>query len=156
MRIGELAEILHSDVEKRTGVRVHENASLLEQPVRPPNGHRDDDEALARLVRAGQVIGLTVAELETLASLRADGRAPCGEVREILRGHLRVIDERTRTLLAIRREVATLVHRADALDPAECDPATVFHLTNPAACPCTVHATEAPSLPGRMRAGTAS
>lgn len=123
-------------------IRFYESAGVLEPAARQPNGYRDyDDVAVARLefVQAGQAIGLSLAELRTLVSLRADGRAPCTEARDILRQHLSEINERLKVLRVLHREVGALLQRAEALDPADCDPASVCHLINPASCPCTSH-----------------
>jgi len=139
MRIGALAD--RAGVSAKT-IRFYEQAGLLDEPPREPNGYRDyGDDALARLefVRAGQAIGFSLDELRTLVTLRADGRAPCAEAGDLLRRRLREIDERLLALQALRRDLQTLLGRADALDPADCDPASVCHVVNPSACPCPAH-----------------
>ena len=67
--------------------RFYEQAGLLRAPDRSVSGYRDyDDRAVARIgfIKAGQAIGLTLAEIRTLIRVRDDGRAPCAAATALL------------------------------------------------------------------------
>lgn len=82
-----------SEVAERAGVpattlRYYEQAGLL-TPARSPNGYRRyDDDALDRLtlIRAGQHLGLPLAQIRALLTVRDN--APCADVRARLRSLL--------------------------------------------------------------------
>ena len=131
MRISELAT--------RTGttaktLRFYEESSLLPEPSRTFNGYRDYDEgAITRIqfVKAGQAIGLTLAEIRNLMSIRDDGSSPCGAATDLLDQHLAAITNRIRELQDLKRDLANLKVRASGLDPADCPPESVCHVINP-------------------------
>ena len=131
MRISELAT--------RTGttaktLRFYEESSLLTEPARTHNGYRDYDEsAIARIqfVRAGQAIGLTLAEIRNLIDIRDDGTSPCSAATDLLDQHLTAITKRIRELQDLKRELNQLKIRASNLDPASCPPESICHVINP-------------------------
>jgi MerR family transcriptional regulator, copper efflux regulator len=121
-----------SELAERAGVpattlRYYEQAGLL-TAARSPNGYRRyDDTALGRLtlIRAGQHLGLPLAQIRTLLTVR-DG-APCADVRARLRPLLsaRIVSARERAAgLAdsITRLEEALTATAPAPPPGPCRP----------------------------------
>lgn len=128
MRIGELARA--SGVPVKT-IRYYEDIGVLEPAGRTPSGYREfAAAALDRLafIRSAQAVGLTLGEIRGIVALRDDGQAPCGHVLDLLRTRSTEIDRTIRQLRALQGELARLVDRAKALDPADCDPRRVCHL----------------------------
>jgi MerR family copper efflux transcriptional regulator len=133
-----------SELASRTGtttktLRFYEDAGLLPEPDRTPNGYRVyDDGAIVRVqfVKAGQGVGLTLAEIRNLLSIRDDGRAPCSAAIELLDRQLHDITRRINELQAMKRDLHQLRDRARGLDPADCTPESVCHIINPGPCEC--------------------
>ena len=128
MLIGEVAE--RSGLSTKT-LRYYEDIGLIEPPGRSPAGYRDfDASVLDRLVfiRSAQAVGLSLGEIRSIVALRDDGDVPCGHVLELLRSRADEIGRTIRELRTLQRDLQTLVARAEALDPADCDPRRVCHL----------------------------
>ena len=128
-----------SELGTRTGttaktLRFYEESSLLPEPMRTHSGYRDYDEsAIARIqfVKAGQAIGLTLAEIRNLIGIREDGSSPCSAATGLLDQHLTTITNRIRELQTLKRDLVQLKVRASGLDPADCPPESVCHVINP-------------------------
>jgi MerR family copper efflux transcriptional regulator len=131
MRIGVLAS--RSGVSTKT-IRYYEDIGLVRAQRRLASGYRDYDEsALDRLafVRAAQAVGLSLGEIRSILALRDGGDIPCGHVLDLLRSRSAELDQRIAELRSLRGELHRLVERADALDPADCDPRRICHLIAP-------------------------
>jgi DNA-binding transcriptional MerR regulator len=128
-----------SELATRTGttaktLRFYEESSLLAEPARTQNGYRDYEEnAIARIqfVRAGQAIGLTLAEIRNLIEIRDDGSSPCSAATDLLDQHLTAITRRISELQDLKRDLVQLKIRASNLNPADCPPDSVCHVMNP-------------------------
>jgi MerR family copper efflux transcriptional regulator len=128
MRIGELAE--QAGVPTRT-LRFYEQCGILPAPARTPAGYRDYDETmLARLrfVRAGQALGLSLAEIAEVLRIRDHVGPPCGHVTELLRTHLRAVEEQIRELSALRDELCGRLAGQDRPNPDRCVSQPVCYL----------------------------
>lgn len=128
MLIGEVAE--RSGLSTKT-LRYYEDIGLIDPPDRSPAGYRDfDDDVLERVVfiRSAQAVGLSLGEIRSIVALRDDGAMPCGHVLELLRARADEIAGTIRELRTLQRDLQSLVIRAEALDPADCDPRRVCHL----------------------------
>lgn len=139
MRIGELAKV--ADTTTKT-LRFYEDAGVLRAPERAANGYRTyEDSAVTRVqfVKAGQAVGLTLAEIRDLLAIRDDGRAPCRAATELLDTQLADITEQIRALKAMQADLRDLRGRARDLDPADCTPESVCHIINPGPCTCQEH-----------------
>jgi DNA-binding transcriptional MerR regulator len=109
LRAGELAW--------RTGVskdalRFYERSGLLAEPRRLPNGYRAyPPEAVERVLWVRRVLatGFTVAEVARVLRVRADGGAPCREVRALGAAKLAALEERLAELAAARETLAALL-----------------------------------------------
>jgi DNA-binding transcriptional MerR regulator len=139
MRISELAN--------RTGttpktLRFYEDAGLIPEPRRAANGYRDYGPTVitrVQFIKAGQAVGLTLAEIRDILTIRDDGRAPCNAAIELLDTQLHDITQRIRELQAMKRDLTGLRERALDLDPADCAPGSVCHIINPGPCTCQAH-----------------
>lgn len=128
MRIGEVA--------RRAGVatsaiRFYEETGLLPPPDRNASGYRVyDPSVIDRLafIRAGQAVGLTLAELHEVLSIRDRGEAPCRHVAGLIDQRIREVDERIRDLRRLRTDLTALARTASDVDPAECPPESVCRI----------------------------
>jgi DNA-binding transcriptional MerR regulator len=128
MRIGELAR--RSRVAT-TALRYYEKAGLLPGSARTESGYRDyDRDTLPRLafIRAAQAIGLSVAEIREVISIRDGGTPPCVHVLELIEQHRADVRARIRQLQQLERELALIAEQGRTVDPAECDPAGICKL----------------------------
>lgn len=122
MRIGTLAR--RAGVTRST-IRFYERAGVLPEPARTAAGYRDYDERsldVLAFVRAGQAVGLTLAELREIVAFRERGEIPCAHVVELLDRHSDQVAARIDQLRGIQRDLRTLAARARRLDPADCRP----------------------------------
>ena len=120
MRIGALAEI--SGLSAQT-IRYYESIDLLPDPERTPSGYRDyahDAAERLRFIRDAQASGLTLAEVQSLLSMKDAGVGTCGHTLSFLDRHIAEIDEQITRLAASRAEMVELAERARRLDPAAC------------------------------------
>lgn len=139
MRISELAQ--ETGTTTKT-LRFYEDAGLLPAPARAANGYRNyEPSAVTRVqfVKAGQAVGLTLAEIRQLLTIRDDGRAPCNAALGLLDAQLEIIADQIRALKAMQTDLRTLRQRAQQLDPADCTPESVCHVINPGPCDCQEH-----------------
>ena len=139
MKISELATRTGSTAK---ALRFYETAGLLPAPARAANGYRSyNNSAIGRIrfIKAGQGIGLSLAEIRTLCDIRTDGRAPCTAASELLDRQIECTTARISELRAMKRELQQLRDRAHDLDPANCTPESVCHVINPGPCDCGQH-----------------
>lgn len=113
--IGTLAREAGINVET---IRFYERCGILAQPSLPPEGWREyGDEALAliRYIKQAQKMGFTLAELKRL-QVKADGnrRAFCESIRNATRERMRAVEEQTRQLQTIRRDLESFLARCTA------------------------------------------
>lgn len=128
MLIGAVAR--QSGVPAKT-LRYYESIGLLASPQRSPSGYREFDPGVfdrLAFIRSGRTLGLSLAEIRGIIAVRDDGESPCGHVLGLLRSRSAAIAGTIRELRALHVELERLVTRAEALDPAGCDPKRVCHL----------------------------
>jgi DNA-binding transcriptional MerR regulator len=102
------------EVSKRSGVgiealRFYEKSGLLDRPRRTESGYRVYDESvLERLafIKKAQVLGFTLDEIRELIAHKRRGENPCGEVRSIVKGRLKDLDERIAQMTQYRDELS--------------------------------------------------
>jgi MerR family transcriptional regulator, mercuric resistance operon regulatory protein len=100
--IGQLAQAASVNVET---IRYYERRELIEQPVKPEQGHRAYPlESLERIlfIKRAQELGFTLDEIASLLSL---GEAHCFEVKEMAEGKLANV----RTKIADMRRLETVL-----------------------------------------------
>jgi DNA-binding transcriptional MerR regulator len=120
LRIGEVAE--RAEVTTKT-LRYYESIGLLPLAERTASGYRSygpDIVERVRFIRDAQATGLSLAEIQSILELKAHGQRSCEHTRTLLHRHLDDIDAQIDRLRSARRELASLVERADRTDPAEC------------------------------------
>lgn len=128
MKIGEVARQVGVAT---SAIRFYEEAGLLPEPARTPSGYREyEPSVIDRLafIRAGQAVGLTLAQLKEVLRIRDRGQAPCQHVSELIDVRLREIDERMEELRRLRRELSDLAETAVDFDPALCSPDAVCQI----------------------------
>jgi MerR family transcriptional regulator, copper efflux regulator len=109
------------EVSRRSGVgiealRFYERQGLLGQPVRTESGYRLYGESVLdqlEFIKRAQALGFTLAEIARIIAERRAGQSPCAEVRAIVRGRLRELDERLAELKRYRRELAAALEEWD-------------------------------------------
>jgi DNA-binding transcriptional MerR regulator len=120
MRIGALADM--SGLSSHT-IRYYESIELLPSPERTPAGYRDySTEAAERLrfIRDAQASGLTLAEVQTVLSMKDAGLGTCAHTLSFIDRHVAEIDAQIERLQIARSEMVELAERARVLDPATC------------------------------------
>lgn len=125
MRIGHLAR--EAGVTE-AAIRFYERSGVLPEPARTASGYRDYDEAAVELLaflRAGQSVGLSLAELREVIAFRQRGETPCAHVIELIERHASRVEDQIARLRQIQRDLKALADRARTLDPAECRPESV-------------------------------
>jgi MerR family mercuric resistance operon transcriptional regulator len=111
LSIGRLADQAGVNVET---IRYYQRRGLLPEPDKPANGHRRYDADLVgrvRFIKRAQVLGFTLEEIHTL--LEFEEADACSETREMAAHKLEIIDGKLADLNAMRKALATLVHRCD-------------------------------------------
>jgi len=130
MRIGELATRVGVNIQT---LRFYEREGLLRSPVRTASGYRsyaDSDLEHVRFIRLCQGLGFTLREIHQLLQLHRElsefkGKTvmQANAVKEIVtmaNERLAVIDEKLKTLTAMRMELTSLVNALTDGGPAVC------------------------------------
>jgi DNA-binding transcriptional MerR regulator len=119
LRVAELAAAV--GVPSDT-VRYYERAGLLPPPARTAGGYRSYDAGAVdrmRFIQGAQRLGLRLADIRDLLSIRDTGTCPCEPAGQLLRRRLAEVDTEIARLAALRAEMAAM---ADALPAAACPP----------------------------------
>ncbi|UER55228.1 heavy metal-responsive transcriptional regulator [Kineosporiaceae bacterium SCSIO 59966] len=119
MRVAELAAAV--GVKPGT-VRYYEKLGLLPQPERTPAGYRQYDAAdvdRLRFVQGAQRLGLRLADIRDLLTVRDTGRCPCEPAEHLLSRRMAEVDAEITRLTALRTEMAAM---RDALPDEDCPP----------------------------------
>ncbi len=118
MTIGQLAK--RAGVNPRT-LRYYERIGLLVPASRTDAGYRvytrRDAERLA-FIRRAQLMGLSLAEIADIISVREGGTAPCRHVRDLAGVKIAEIDERIAELQALREDLTRLAELVRDMEPA--------------------------------------
>lgn len=121
LSIGKLAEQAQVNVQT---IRYYERRGLLRDPERTASNYRvygGDTLRRVRFIRRAQELGFTLSEIKELLELRASPRSCCADVRERSEAKMRDIDEKVRTLQAMRKALARLVRACSGRGPVtEC------------------------------------
>ena len=112
MRIGETA--LHAGVNVQT-IRFYERRGVLGRPRRLASGYRDyapEDVRRIMGVKRAQKLGFTLAEMQELMRLEQPGQH-LEHVRAVAHGKIHDIEEKIRSLKAIRKSLERLLREAE-------------------------------------------
>ena len=118
MRIGELAHL--AGINPRT-LRYYERIGLLAPSARTEAGYRlysDTDADRLTFIRRAQMLGLSLAEIADIITLRDDGMPPCRHVRALAELRVAAINQQIAELEALRADLVQLAERADAVEAA--------------------------------------
>ncbi len=119
LRVAELAAAV--GVRPDT-IRYYERAGLLPPPGRTAAGYRQYGAAAVdrlRFIQGAQRLGLRLADIRTLLTVRDTGSCPCEPAEQLLRRRLAEVDAEISRLTALRAEMTAM---ADARPATECPP----------------------------------
>jgi DNA-binding transcriptional MerR regulator len=128
MQIGEVADKVGVAT---SAIRFYEESGLLPEPNRTPSGYREyDPSVIDRLtfIRAGQAVGLTLAELKEVLGIRDRGETPCTHVAALIDLRIDEIDQRIKDLRRLRRDLTALAGEAAVFDPNDCPQESVCRI----------------------------
>jgi DNA-binding transcriptional MerR regulator len=111
-QIGELATRLQLNPKT---IRYYERIGLLPEPRRTPAGYRlYDSQTVARLefILKAKQIGLSLAEIHDVLSLKDNGQKPCQHVLSLVEQKVAMIDKQLRILGEMRGELLSLKDEA--------------------------------------------
>ncbi len=117
LKVGEVAK--QAGVNLQT-IHYYERRGLLPRPPRTESNYRAyPAEAVLRVrfVKRAQELGFTLKEIKELLSLRAAPRTRCADVRERAETKVRDIDDKVRTLQAMRRALTKLIGECSGSGP---------------------------------------
>lgn len=115
--IGTVAERAAVNVET---LRYYERRGLIPKPPRTAANYRiypADTVKRVRFVKRAQELGFSLKEVRELLSLRATPKTRCADVRQRAEVKLRAIDEKLRSLRAMRRALSGLVAECSGEGP---------------------------------------
>jgi DNA-binding transcriptional MerR regulator len=105
LKIGEVAGLTGVSAK---AIRFYEAAGVLPPPARGPNGYRlyaAEAVDMLRFLKQAQGLGLTLAEIKEIVTIRRGGRPPCGHVYQLLRDKAAELDRKLRDLVMLRRRI---------------------------------------------------
>ena len=121
LKIGEVAE--RGGVNLQT-IRYYERERLLPEPPRLPSGYRMFPEQTVRRIRfikRAQELGFSLAEIRGLLSMQIDPKKECADVKRLAKAKIADIDEKIRTLEAMKRVLSGLTKLCPGRGPSrEC------------------------------------
>ncbi|HLM00901.1 MAG TPA: heavy metal-responsive transcriptional regulator [Pyrinomonadaceae bacterium] len=119
LKIGEVSRLSGIGIE---ALRFYEKSGLLERPGRTYSGYRLYDESvLERLafIKQAQVLGFALDEIKQLVAHKREGENPCADVREIVRGRLKELNEKIEQMIRYRDDLAAALAEWDEVGEAE-------------------------------------
>lgn len=120
LTIGDLGKATATKVET---VRYYERIGLLPTPARTAGNYRSYDQGhLRRLsfVRRARDLGFTIEQVRALLDLADDRARPCAAVDAIAREHRAEVERKIGDLMALRRELDSLIGQCGRGTVAEC------------------------------------
>ena len=117
LKIGDVAE--RGGVNLQT-IRYYERERLLPEPPRLASGYRMFPESAVRRVRfikRAQELGFSLAEIRDLLSLRENADAGAQDMRERAKAKVADIDEKIRTLRAMKDALNALAESCPGCGP---------------------------------------
>lgn len=117
LKVGEVAK--QAGVNLQT-VRYYERRGLLPRAPRTGSNYRaypEDAVRRVQFIKRAQELGFTLQEINELLSLRAAPQTRCADVRRRAQTKLRDIDDRVRTLQAMRKALTKLIGECSGKGP---------------------------------------
>ena len=109
LRTGEVARKCRVNLET---IRYYERQGLLPKPARLPSGYRafsSDAVRRIRFIKRSQQLGFSLKEIKELLALRISPRSRCADVRTRTEAKIAEIDQKMRSLLAMKQALERLV-----------------------------------------------
>lgn len=109
LTIGELGERAQVNIET---VRYYERRGLLPSPPRTASNYRQyppETVTIVRFIKRAQELGFSLKEIQELLSLRRIPGARCADVRDLAQGKIDDIDNKIRSLQALREALSSLL-----------------------------------------------
>ncbi len=116
-----------------SAIRYYEAHGLLRPSMRLPNGYRVYDEdavATLRFLRRAQRFRITLREIKQLIDLTQRGSMPCEHARKLVTEHLADVETQIRELGALRKELRSVLRRADNCKVSEGQLCPIIEQTN--------------------------
>ena len=113
MKIGQVAKEAKVRVDT---IRYYERLGLVKAARRRPSGYREfTGETVRRIlfIKRAQELGFSLHEIQELLELQVDPVGSCAEVRAHTLEKLNSVEERIRSLQAMRRTLRELVDACD-------------------------------------------
>jgi Cu(I)-responsive transcriptional regulator len=120
LSIGDLSKATDTKIET---IRYYERIGLLPKPARTAGNYRSyEDPHRSRLafIRRARDLGFSIEQIRELLGLVDQKDRSCAEVDAIAQEHLAEVDEKIRSLRALRRELDTIIRQCHAGTIAEC------------------------------------
>jgi Cu(I)-responsive transcriptional regulator len=120
LSIGEAARAAGTGAET---IRYYEKIGLLPKPARTAGNYRSyGSQEVARLtfIRRARELGFSLDQVRTLLSLSDDRGRSCAEVDEIARGHLDAVEHKIADLMALKRELSSVISQCGQGTIADC------------------------------------
>lgn len=117
LTIGKLAKQGRVNLET---IRYYERRGLLPEPPRTDSGYRvfsANDVRRIRFIKRAQELGFSLKEIQELLALRIDPGSSCAEIRQRTEAKIADIDEKIRTLKAMKRALARLTNACSGRGP---------------------------------------
>jgi Hg(II)-responsive transcriptional regulator len=117
LTIGKLAQRAQVNVQT---IRYYERRRLLPEPERTASNYRvyaEDTVLRVRFIKRAQDLGFTLNEIKELLELRASPRSCCKDVRARSEAKIHDIDEKVRSLEAMRKALSKLVSACSGQGP---------------------------------------
>jgi MerR family mercuric resistance operon transcriptional regulator len=111
LTIGKLAQAVGVNVET---IRFYQRRGLLDQPAKPPGGHRSytsEHIKRVRFIRRAQALGFTLVEIETLLAI--DGTDLCRDTRKMVLHKTALIDRKISELTMLRGVLDSLIQKCE-------------------------------------------
>jgi MerR family mercuric resistance operon transcriptional regulator len=121
LTIGSLAKAAQVNLQT---IRYYEREGLLPEAPRRPSGYRmfsSDSVRRVRFIKRAQELGFSLAEIKELLALRINEERGSANVRTLAQGKITDIEQKIRTLQAMKKALKNLSERCPGCGPiSEC------------------------------------
>lgn len=122
-----MARLTIGRAAERAGVKVdtllyYERQGVIAEPERNGSNYRiyaEDTVRRVRFVKRAQELGFSLTEVKDLLELRVSGGASCGDVRDQALAKVSELDEKIRSLRAMRRALTKLAKACSGQGPVD-------------------------------------
>lgn len=105
LKIGQISKLVGVS---RSTLRYYESLGFIQPALRHDNGYRYyANDAIQRIIfiKKTQSIGFSLAQIESIFSLRKNGHSPCGFVKSILDEKIKSLDAQLNQILQHREDL---------------------------------------------------